>query len=114
MPGKQLPASRPWFPWRGEWIELHADGSSNFYRCIKCHRELRDEAGKQTGLGPTCREIDPQRAGRLRENAKKVDRVAWRRMLWYERFGEEVKSEAEATINAREQTELRSDDGEQI
>lgn len=87
---------------------MEADGSTSFYRCIKCRRELKDEAGRETGLSPKCREIDPELADRLRENARKVDRVAWRRMLWYEKFGDRVKAEAEATINARQQIEFQS------
>jgi hypothetical protein len=112
MPARPPPPPRRRFPWRGEWIELHADGSWNFYRCVKCRRELKDDVGRETGLSPSCRNIDPQLAERVRENARKVDRVAWKREGWYYRFGERVKAEAETTIRARDQEELRSEDGQ--
>ena len=92
--------------WRGEWIEILADGGWEFYRCLRCGRPLSVPEHRRRGLGPDCAATPEIVAERLRENARGIDRRNLRRERFYDRRGEAERARSKASIAAREQLRL--------
>lgn len=91
--------------WRGEWVEVGESNDWEFWRCLRCRRELTDPESRALGLGPNCREISPEKIEELRENARTSDRELWSRQRaredYYERLGEKIKREQQELLDRR-------------
>lgn len=79
---RKVDRGRTWEPWRGEFIEVFADGSYSWHRCVICGSALRGEISQASGIGPDCARAMSSAVKTLRLNGARDDeRAAYRRYV---------------------------------
>lgn len=97
---------------RGEFVEVLADGSWRWHACCRCGRELTTPEAVAAGFGKSCLAAvvgdRPMVLEALRQAARRLDREYYRRWVVFERIKAERAAirEGRDLLRPREQVDV--------